>query len=173
MTDPRYFASAVLSTLLGGGSSSRLFQEIREKRGLAYHVGAHTSGYADTGLFAVYAGTAPEAEAELLSVLIDEFKRLVDTNVPELEIERARAQIRASVLMGRESTSSRAEDAAQQMLVYGIPRTVSDLIGQLDAVDAAAIRREAELMLLSPVTLSAIGPLSDTDTLYDINQRLA
>ncbi|MDG1415183.1 MAG: pitrilysin family protein [Alphaproteobacteria bacterium] len=173
MTDPRYFASAVLSTLLGGGSSSRLFQEIREKRGLAYHVGAHTSGYADTGLFAVYAGTAPEAEAELLSVLIDEFKRLVDTNVPELEIERARAQIRASVLMGRESTSSRAEDAAQQMLVYGIPRTVSDLIGQLDAVDAAAIRREAELMLSSPVTLSAIGPLSDTDTLYDINQRLA
>jgi len=131
MTDPRYFASAVLSTLLGGGSSSRLFQEIREKRGLAYHVGAHT------------------------------------------EIERARAQIRASVLMGRESTSSRAEDAAQQMLVYGIPRTVSDLIGQLDAVDAAAIRREAELMLSSPVTLSAIGPLSDTDTLYDINQRLA
>lgn len=122
MTDPRYFASAVLSTLLGGGSSSRLFQEIREKRGLAYHVGAHTSGYADTGLFAVYAGTAPEAEAELLSVLIDEFKRLVDTNVPELEIERARAQIRASVLMGRESTSSRAEDAAQQMLVYGIPQ---------------------------------------------------
>lgn len=173
VTDPRYFASAVLSTLLGGGSSSRLFQEIREKRGLAYHVGAHTSGYADTGLFAVYAGTAPEAEAELLSVLIDEFKRLVDTNVPELEIERARAQIRASVLMGRESTSSRAEDAAQQMLVYGIPRTVSDLIGQLDAVDAAAIRREAELMLSSPVTLSAIGPLSDTDTLYDINQRLA
>ncbi len=173
MTDPRYFASAVLSTLLGGGSSSRLFQEIREKRGLAYHVGAHTSGYADTGLFGVYAGTAPEAEAELLSVLIDEFKRLVDTNVPEQEIERARAQIRASVLMGRESTSSRAEDAAQQMLVYGIPRTVSDLIGQLDAVDADAIRREAELMLASPVTLSAIGPLSDTDALYDINQRLA
>ena len=173
MTDPRYFASAVLSTLLGGGSSSRLFQEIREKRGLAYHVGAHTSGYADTGLFAVYAGTAPEAEAELLSVLIDEFKRLVDTNVPELEIERARAQIRASVLMGRESTSSRAEDAAQQMLVYGIPRTVSDLIGQLDAVDADAIRRKRELMLASPVTLSAIGPLSDTDSLYEINQRLA
>ena len=74
---------------------------------------------------------------------------------------------------GRESTSSRAEDAAQQMLVYGIPRTVSDLIGQLDAVDADAIRREAELMLASPVTLSAIGPLSDTDALYDINQRLA
>ena len=172
VTDPRYFASAVLSTLLGGGSSSRLFQEIREKRGLAYHVGAHTSGYADTGLFSVYAGTAPETEAELLSVLIDEFKRLVDTKVPELEIERARAQIRASVLMGRESTSSRAEDAAQQMLVYGIPRTVSDLIGQLDAVDADAIQREAELMLQSQVTLSAVGPLSDADALYDINQQL-
>jgi len=172
VTDARFFASAVLSTLLGGGSSSRLFQEVREKRGLAYHVGAHTSGYADTGLFAVYAGTAPEAEAELLGVLIDEFKRLADTKVPEDEIERAQAQIRASVLMGRESTSSRAEDAAQQMLVYGIPRSVSDLIGQLNAVDADAIRQEAQTMLASPVTLSAVGPLSDTDSLYEIDQRL-
>ena len=172
VTDPRYFASAVLSTLLGGGTSSRLFQEIRERRGLAYHVGAHTSGYADTGLFAVYAGTAPESEAELLTVLIDEFHRLAEEPVPEAEIERARAQIRASLLMGRESTASRAEDAAQQMLVYGIPRSVSDLIGQLDAVNSDAIRREAELMLQSPVTLSAVGPLADADALYDINQRL-
>ena len=94
MTDPRYFASAVLSTLLGGGSSSRLFQEIREKRGLAYHVGAHTSGYADTGLFAVYAGTAPEAEAELLSVLIDEFKRLV---IPTCLSWKSNARVRKFV----------------------------------------------------------------------------
>lgn len=172
VTDPRFFTSAVLSTLLGGGSSSRLFQEIRERRGLAYHVGAHTSGYADTGLFSVYAGTAPEAEVELLSVLIDEFKRLADTRVPEAEIERARAQIRASVLMGRESTSSRAEDAAQQMLVYGIPRSVSDLIGQLNAVDADSIREEAQFMLSRPVTLSAVGPLGDTDWLYDLGRRL-
>ena len=85
---------------------------------------------------------------------------------------RAQAQIRASVLMGRESTSSRAEDAAQQMLVYGIPRSVSDLIGQLNAVDADAIRQEAQTMLASPVTLSAVGPLSDTDSLYEIDQRL-
>ena len=172
ITDPRYFASAVLSTLLGGGASSRLFQEIREKRGLAYHVGAHTSGYADTGLFAVYAGTAPEAENELLSVLIDEFRRLVDEPIPTEEVERARAQIRASVLMGRESTSTRAEDAAQQMLVYGIPRSVGDLIGQLDAVDANALRAEAELMLKSPMTLSAIGPLQETEALHQLGQRL-
>jgi predicted Zn-dependent peptidase len=172
ITDPRYFASAVLSTLLGGGASSRLFQEIRERRGLAYHVGAHTSGYADTGLFSVYAGTAPEAENELLSVLIDEFCRLVDEPIPAEEVERARAQIRASVLMGRESTSTRAEDAAQQMLVYGIPRSVGDLIGQLDAVDAEALRAEAELMLRSPMTLSAIGPLQETEALHQLSQRL-
>lgn len=172
ITDPRYFASAVLSTLLGGGASSRLFQEIRERRGLAYHVGAHTSGYADTGLFSVYAGTAPEAENELLRVLIDEFCRLVDEPIPAEEVERARAQIRASVLMGRESTSTRAEDAAQQMLVYGIPRSVGDLIGQLDAVDAEALRAEAELMLRSPMTLSAIGPLQETEALHQLSQRL-
>jgi len=74
--------------------------------------------------------------------------------------------------MSRESTSSRAEDAAQQMLVYGIPRTVSDLIGQLDAVDSDAIQREAQRMLESPVTLSAVGPLADQDSLRDINQWL-
>jgi len=172
VTEARYFASAVLATLLGGGASSRLFQEVRERRGLAYHVGAHTSGYADTGLFSVYAGTGQEAEAELLSVVIDEFRRLVEEPIPEEEVERARAQIRTSFLMARESTSSRAEDAAQQMLVYGIPRSVGDLIGQIDAVDAAALRQEAELILSTPVTLAAVGPLDDPTALHQLGERV-
>ena len=172
VTEARYFASAVLATLLGGGASSRLFQEVRERRGLAYHVGAHTSGYADTGLFSVYAGTGQEAEAELLSVVIDEFRRLVEEPIPEEEVERARAQIRTSFLMARESTSSRAEDAAQQMLVYGIPRSVGDLIGQIDAVDAAALRQEAELILSTPVTLAAVGPLDDPAALHQLGERV-
>ena len=87
-------------------------------------------------------------------------------------IERARAQIRTSFLMARESTSSRAEDAAQQMLVYGIPRSVGDLIGQIDAVDAAALRQEAELILSTPVTLAAVGPLDDPAALHQLGERL-
>ena len=89
------------------------------------------------------------------------------------EIARAQAQIRASLLMGRESTSARAEDAAQQMLVYGIPRSVSDLIGQLDAVDADTIRAEAEFMLASPLTLSAIGPIAGMTEPDKLQARLS
>ena len=82
------------------------------------------------------------------------------------------AQIRTSFLMARESTSSRAEDAAQQMLVYGIPRSVGDLIGQIDAVDSTALRQEAELILSTPVTLAAVGPLDDPAALHQLGERL-
>ena len=119
-SDPDYYAAAVLSQLLGGGMSSRLFQEIREKRGLVYSIHSFTSSYADGGIFGIYAGTGEKEVAELLPVVCDELAKLPD-DMSEPEVKRAAAQLRAATLMSREKPSARCEQLASQLLI-GRPR---------------------------------------------------
>jgi len=156
--DPDYYAAGVASTLLGGGMSSRLFQEIREKRGLAYSIYSFTSSYDDGGLLGVYAGVGADGVAELAPVLCAELGRAA-VAVGEDELARAKAQLRAAVVMSLESTQSRAEQLARQVQVFGAPIAIDDLQARIAAVDCAAARRALERMLSTPPSLAAVGPL--------------
>ncbi|MEO9962775.1 MAG: pitrilysin family protein, partial [Nisaea sp.] len=169
--DPDFYAQQVLSMLFGGGMSSRLFQEIREKRGLVYSIYSFSAAYHDSGMFSIYAGTGEKESVELMPVVCDELMD-VAANVSEEEVERARTQLRSGLLMSRESTSNRCEQLAQHMLVYGRPVSVEELVTKVDAVDTAAIRRVAERLLKSTPTLAALGPTKSLESYDKICARL-
>lgn len=158
MHDPDIYASTVMSVLFGGGMSSRLFQEIRERRGLAYSIHSYCSCYSDCGLFGIYAGTGEEEITELMPVLADEVKRLVGS-LEEGEVRRARNQLKAATLMSLESTGSRAEQLGEQMLVFGRPLPIDEIVARIDAVDMDAVRRVAGRIFTGRPSLAAIGPL--------------
>ena len=170
--NPDFYANSVLSTLLGGGMSSRLFQEVREKRGLAYSIHTFTSHYRDSGLFGVYAATGGDLVGELVSVMCEELAKVAVT-VCDAEVDRARAQLKASLLMAQESTMSRCEQAGQQMLVYGRPVPVEEILGELAKVDAAAVRRIAARMLQSRLTLAALGQIGGLESYESMVRRFA
>lgn len=169
--DPDYYASVLLAMLLGGGMSSRLFQEVREKRGLAYTVSAYASSYVDGGLFTLYAGTGPDDAAALTPVLCDEINK-VRRRVDATEVIRARAQLRAGLLMGQESAGGRCEQLARQMLVYGRPVPMEEVLSELDAVDARDIVRAAERVFSTPPTLTALGDIGGVESLDRLAARL-
>ncbi len=169
--DPDYYAASVLSTVLGGGMSSRLFQEVREKRGLVYSIYSYTSSYHDGGLFAVYAGTGEDEVAELIPVVCDEVMK-VTQEVGEDEVHRARAQLKASILMSLESTSSRCEQLARQLLIYGRPVPTAEMVERVEAVDAATVRRVARRLFTTTPTFAAMGPLDKVETYEQVRARL-
>ena len=170
--DPDYYSALVLSTLFGGGMSSRLFQEIREKRGLVYSIYSFVSAYRDGGLFGIYAGTGPKEVGELLPVVCDELLRLA-FDVSEEEVARARAQLKASTLMGLESTGARCEQLAQHLLIYGRPLVLSEIIGKIDAVDAGAVRRFAAGLGPGRPTLASLGPIGAVEAFDRVAERLS
>lgn len=155
--DPDFYAASVMSTVLGGGMSSRLFQEIREKRGMAYAIYAYLQCYTDGGLFGVYAGTDKSQVEELVPLIFAQIKE-ISGGLLDTEIARARAQIKAGILMSLESTSSRSEQLARQMMVFKKPLSIEDTIAKVEAVDEDAIKRVAERLLASPPTLTTLGP---------------
>lgn len=157
--DDQFYATSVMSTLFGGGMSSRLFQEIREKRGLVYSIYSYPSFYRDCGLFGIYAGTGPEDVDELLPAICEEIRRLPQT-LDDREIERARTQLKAATLMSLESTGSRCEQMAQQMLVFGRPLTTEEQVEKIEAVDQAAVRDVALQIFSGRPTIAAIGPVN-------------
>ena len=158
---PDHFALQVLSTALGGGMSSRLFQEARENRGLCYSVFSFAAAYADTGQLGVYAGTDPEDVPELLEVVADETRALI-AEPEEDEIGRARAQLKASLLMGLESCSSVCEDLARQLLCFGRHVPTDEVVAKIDAVDVAAVRRVGrDLLGRGGLTMAAVGPVGE------------
>ncbi len=160
-TDPDFFALQVFSTALGGGMSSRLFQEARENRGLCYSVSTFGSSYADSGLFGIEAGTAAEAIPELVRVIEAETAALV-ADPSEAEIARAKAQLRANLLMSLESCYAVCEELARQLLCLGRRMPTEEVLARLDAVDPAAIRRVGRRLFRGkPVTVAAIGPLKE------------
>lgn len=170
--DEAYHASQVLATLLGGGMSSRLFQEVREKRGLVYSIFSFHSSFIDNGLFGIYAGTGPERLPELVPVVCDEIKKL-SGNLTEAEVERARAQLRTSLLMGRESMISRADQNAKSLLLTDKIRPVSEIISLINAVDIPMLEGVIRRIFSSPVTLAALGPLRELEDFKNIQERLA
>lgn len=156
--DPDFYALQVYSTILGGGMSSRLFQEVREERGLAYSIYSFSSSYVDGGLFGVYAGTSPEYTEELIEVAAGQMSALTG-DVSGEEVERARAQLKASTLMALENSANRCEQFARQLLIFDRIIPVSEIIERVDAVDVQAVKRVAErIMNTAKPTLAEIGP---------------
>jgi len=163
--DPDYYAASVFSTLFGGGMSSRLFQEVREKRGLVYSVYSFVAAYRDGGTFGIYAGTGENEAAELVPVICDELARAA-VDVTDEEIVRARAQLKASILMSLESTGSRCEQLAQQVLTFGRPLSVAEIVAKIEAVDAQAVRGFAHRLATGRPTLASLGPVAKVES-YD------
>ncbi len=170
--DPDFYASMLLSTLLGGGMSSRLFQEIRERRGLVYSIYSFTAPAMDGGLFAIYAGTGEDEAKELVPVTLEELRR-VQSDVNEDELRRARAQVKAGLLMSLESTGSRCEQLARQLQVFGRIVPVAETVAKIEAVTLADVRRAAARIFRGRPTLAAMGPAAHVPHLVDIADRLA
>jgi predicted Zn-dependent peptidase len=170
--EPDYYAHAVMSTLLGGGMSSRLFQEVREKRGLVYSIHSFTGAYLDGGLFGVYAGTSPEQAGELVPIVCEEICRLA-VDATDGEVERSRAQLKSSILMALESTSARAEQLSQQLLIFGRPIPTDEILEKLGKVDTEAVRLAAGRLRASRPTVAALGPVGGLEDYERIVQRLA
>jgi predicted Zn-dependent peptidase len=167
-----HYALQVLSSALGGGMASRLFQEIREKRGLVYSIYSFVHAYSDAGLFGIYAGTGEREVAELVPVLCEEMRRLPEGFDAE-EIQRARTQLKSGLLMSLESTSARVEQQAHHMLVYGRPFDAQEVVRKIEAVDAAAIIRAARHVGEGPLTLTALGPIDRLEDYGRVAGRLA
>ena len=171
--DPEYHAAAILATILGGGMSSRLFQEIREKRGLVYSIMSFHSAYQDTGQFAVYAGTGPERLPELIPVVCDELRRICDNPVAPQELKRAKTQMRAGMVMGREAMMTRANIQAKHLIHYGAVFDQAERLARIDAVTTEAVQAVACRMLgRGEPTLAALGPLGRLEAFDGIKARL-
>jgi len=171
--DPGIYTAQVYATALGGGMSSRLFQEVRENRGLCYTVFAQAGAYEDTGLTTIYAGTSAEQIAELAHVTIDEMKRAAD-DMSEAEVMRARAQMKAGLLMGLESPSNRAERLARLLSIWGRIPGVEETVERIDAVTTADVRGFGERMAGGAGTALALyGPGASAPTLGALRERLA
>jgi predicted Zn-dependent peptidase len=171
LDDPDYYAGSVLSTAFGGGMSSRLFQEIREKRGLVYTIHSFAHSYRDGGLFGIYAGTGENEATELVPVLCDETMRLTD-GFTDAELGRAKAQMKAGLLMSLESTGARCEQMAQYMLIHGTLFDPADMVQKIEAVDNAAIQRVVAKWRSAPPTLAALGPVGDLESFDKMRARL-
>lgn len=170
--DPDVYAIQVLSQLMGGGMSSRLFQEIREKRGLVYSIYSFAWSFRDSGLFGIYAGTGEKEVAELVPVMADELLK-AGRSISQAELERARAQIKAGLLMGLESTTNRCEQLARQMLAYGRPVPMSEIVEKVEAVTTDDMTRLARRLIETPMTLASLGPLKRMERLDTLRGRLA
>ncbi|MEO1066245.1 MAG: pitrilysin family protein [Pseudomonadota bacterium] len=167
-----FFTTQMLAAVLGGGMSSRLFQEVREKRGLCYSVYAFHWGYSDTGLFGIHAATGSEDIEQIMPVIIDEL-HAIRSCLKQEEVDRAKAQMRASLLMSLESPAARAGQMARHILLFGRPLTPEEQIEKLDAVTPADIMRVAHMIFSeSRPTLAAIGPVDKLLSVDDIQHRL-
>ncbi|RAY11989.1 insulinase family protein [Actinomadura craniellae] len=162
-TDERRFALGVLNAALGGGMSSRLFQEIREKRGLAYSVYSYTSQYADTGSFGVYAGCQPSRVDEVLEICRDEVAKAAAGSLTAEELERGKGQLRGSMVLGLEDTGSRMSRIGKSELVYESLLSVDQVLAQIEAVTLDDVAAIADEVLTQAGTLTVIGPFEDRE----------
>jgi predicted Zn-dependent peptidase len=156
--NPAFYAVQVFSGLLGGGMSSRLFQEVREKRGLCYSIYSSAWGLGDTGLLSVHASTGPETLADLITVVRAELERLAREEPEELEIQRAKAQLKTGLALALESSISQAERMARQLIGFGRLIPPAELIGQVERVTARAVRDTARQLLTgAPACVALVG----------------
>ena len=166
------YTAQVFATAFGGGMSSRLFQEVREKRGLCYSIFASAGAYSDTGTLTLYAGTSGDKVSELANITMDEIKRAAD-NMNENEIARASVQMKASLLMGLESPSSRAERLARMVAIWDRIPTLDEVIEKIDAVTVNSVRNfAASLIGGSPAALALYGPVKGAPRVEELQARL-
>ncbi|HXF21756.1 MAG TPA: pitrilysin family protein [Streptosporangiaceae bacterium] len=166
-TDDRRFPLGVLNAALGGGMSSRLFQEVREKRGLAYSVYSFTSQHADAGLWGVYAGCLPSKADDVLSICRDEIAKVVSGGLTGAELERGKGQLRGSMVLGLEDPSSRMSRLGKSELVYPRLEPVDDILASIEAVTHDDVRAVAADILAKPKVLAVVGPFDDTTAFAD------
>ncbi|MDD3028704.1 MAG: pitrilysin family protein [Alphaproteobacteria bacterium] len=171
-TRASYYATQVMSLILGGSSSSRLFQKVREKRGLVYTVHSSHASLREAGLFQIYAGTDPKRLRELVPVICQELKNMQKT-VTRGELRRAKAQVRAEFLMGRDSVMRRAEMLGSQMLAHGKPIPADVLVQRILSVDADAVKDAAHKVFSKKPLVTALGPLEALEPYDSIVARLA
>jgi len=170
ITAPDIQTAQVLGAALGGGMSSRLFQELRERRGLCYTIFAQAGAFSDTGMMTLYAGTSADQIGDLVGITLDEMKRAAD-DMSEAELARARAQLKAGLLMGLESPSNRAERLARLLQIRGRVPPPEEVVAEIDAVTVAGVRDMAGRMATeAPSALALYGPVAkapDWQTLQD------
>lgn len=169
---PDVYAAQVYATAMGGGMSSRLFQKIREERGLCYSIFAQSGAYEDTGQITVYAGTSEEEIGDLVGLTMDELKRAAE-DMTEAEVNRARAQLKAGLLMGLESPSSRAERNARLLSIWGRVPGVEETVAKIDAVSVGDVRAYGERLVGAKAAMALYGPVGDAPDLEAVKARLA
>ncbi len=172
-TAPDVYVSQIFATAFGGGMSSRLFQEIREKRGLCYSIFAQAGAYAETGLTTIYAGTSAEQIGDLATLSVEELKRAAD-GMSASEIDRARAQLKAGLVMGLESPSSRAERLARMVGIWNRVPNLGETVARIDAVTANDVRNfAASLCTGGQAAMAVYGPAEHAPLLAEVQSRLA
>ncbi|MBR5154325.1 MAG: insulinase family protein [Alphaproteobacteria bacterium] len=152
-----YYKYSILSTIFGGGMSSRLFQEIREKRGLVYTINSFNQALKKAGVFGIYAGTTPKELNKLLPVVATEIKKLVNEKVSDCELNRAKTQIKASLLMSLESSSTTAEIMARQMLLFNRVIPTEELVAKIESVSKDDLQNIAQNIFTSNPTYALLG----------------
>jgi predicted Zn-dependent peptidase len=158
---PERYAASLLASILGGGTSSRLWQKIREERGLAYSVGAGSGTFSDVGVFTIYAGTSPKQLDEVLDLALAEVRRIVNEVVPEEELALAKEQAVSAVLLGLESSSARAGALARQEIIHNRHISPDEMIQHLGAVTAAEVQDAArKFFTTEKIALGALGNLN-------------
>jgi predicted Zn-dependent peptidase len=160
-TDDRRFALGVLNAAFGGGMSSRLFQEVREKRGLAYSVYSFAGQHADTGMWGIYVGCLPSKADEVLAICAEEITRVVEAGLTDAELARGKGQVRGSIVLGLEDPSSRMSRLGKSELVYPRLEPVEEVLASIDAVTHDDIRAVAVDILTRPKALAVVGPFDD------------
>jgi predicted Zn-dependent peptidase len=171
MRDPDFYASQLYVTVLGGGMSSRLFQEVREKRGLCYSIYAFSTNFIDGGYTGIYVGTGEKEAGEVSAVVAGEMEAMTGA-ISETELARAKAQLKSGLLMGLERPGTRSEQIAGQMFALGRVQPVSEIVAQIEAVDMAAVQRIAARTMRTP-TLAAIGPVKKLESFERFSARFA
>lgn len=171
--DPGFHALQVFTNVLGGGMSSRLFQEVREARGLCYAVYSFHWGYADTGLFGVYAGTDGGDVDELVDVVVDEIAGAIDT-MTEVELARSKAQAKVGLLAALESSGARADQLARQMLAFGRPIPLEEIVAKVEAVTLEGAKAAGRALIArGRLTFAALGPAKPLESAARIAERLS
>ncbi len=171
--DDAIYIAQVYASILGGGMSSRLFQEIRENRGLCYSIFAQAGAYADTGMITIYSGTSGEQLPELAGITIEEMKRAAE-DMSAAEVERARTQMKAGLLMGLESPSNRAERLARMVQIWNRVPDLEETVARIDAVQTSDVRDFAESTVSkAPAALALYGPVSNAPSLEQMQAHRA
>lgn len=167
-----YYALQLYSMMLGGGMSSRLFQEVREKRGLAYHVSSMVSAYSDGGMLSMYSATGAEQSKELPLILIDEVKKMCD-GVTDAEFSRVKNQQKAELLMAKESPGTVAGWIGKHLLIFGRYRDLQEITARVESVGKADVQRVAERIASGTPTMTGLGPIDNLPNYAEVKKRLA